>query len=152
MVFLGGPLAAQDAATRGGKVVFVCEHGSVKSVIATEWFNLLAKERNLPLRSVSRGVAPDKAIPPAVEESLRKDGFNVAGFIPKALEKPDLVDAVQVVAIGVDSPLFREVMGVPVERWTDIPPASTQYEASRDAMRTRIEALVRKLSPPPGRV
>jgi len=130
-----------------GRVVFVCEHGSVKSVMAAHWFNRLAAERKAPFRAISRGVAPDDAIPPAVAHNLGRDGFDVAGFTPQRLEKADLVGAVQVVAIGIDSPLFAETKEVPVARWSDIPPASTDYTASRDAMRARMGALLDSLSP-----
>jgi protein-tyrosine-phosphatase len=138
-----GTVQAKEAPM--AQVVFVCEHGSVKSVMASEWFNRLARERKVAIRAVSRGVAPDDAIPPGVAENLRHDGFAVGGFRPKRLEKADLAPAVRVVAIGVDSPLFRDAT-VPVERWSEIPPASTEYERSRDAIRARVEALLQKLS------
>jgi arsenate reductase len=145
MVLLSGLLDAQSPA-KDATVLFVCEHGTAKSVIAKEWFDRLARERNLAFRSLSRGVTPDDAVPPAVERNLKNDGFDLAGFAPRRLEKADLATAIYVVAIGVDSPLLREASTVPVESWSDIPPASTQYAASRDAMRTRIEALLTKLA------
>ncbi len=39
-------------------VVFVCEHGSAKSVIAAAFFDKLARERGLTLRAVARGTQP----------------------------------------------------------------------------------------------
>ncbi len=90
-------------------------------------------------------MAPDDAIPPAVADNLAKDGFDVAGFVPKRLEKADVAGAVHVVAIGIDSPLFAQ-SNVPVSRWTDIPPASTDYASSRDAMRARMEPLLDSLA------
>jgi protein-tyrosine-phosphatase len=141
-----GPLQAEEAPMP--QVVFVCEHGSVKSVIATEWFNRLARERKVGIRAVSRGVAPDDAIPPGVAASLRQDGFEVDGIRPKRLESADVAAAVHVVAIGVESPLFAEARN-PVERWSDVPPASTEYQRSRDAMRKRIEVLLQKISERP---
>ena len=48
------------------KVVFVCEHGSVKSLVAMEHFNRRARERGLPYQAVARGLAPDRAVPEAV--------------------------------------------------------------------------------------
>ena len=137
--------AAQDGPAPG-RVVFVCEHGSVKSVMAALWFNRLATDRNAPFRASSRGVSPDEAIPPAVADNLARDGFDVAGFTPKRLEKADVAGAAHLVAIGVDSPLLAEVQEVRVSRWNDIPPASTDYAASRDAMRARMGALLDALS------
>ena len=44
--------------TRDKAVVFVCEHGAAKSVVATAYFNTLAAERGLPFRATFRGTAP----------------------------------------------------------------------------------------------
>jgi protein-tyrosine-phosphatase len=128
------------------QVVFVCEHGSVKSVIAAQWFERLARERNLPLRSVARGVAPDDAVPLAVQENLAKDGFDVQALKPTALTEADIAEAAYVVAIGADSPLFAGIDEATLEKWNDIPPASTQYAASRDAMRRRLATLIERLA------
>jgi hypothetical protein len=47
-------------------VLFVCEHGAAKSVLATAEFNRLAEQRGLPWRAAARGTNPDSAIPPAI--------------------------------------------------------------------------------------
>ena len=44
-VAFGGAPSRKAEAPR--TVVFVCEHGNVKSLIAREWFNRLAAERGL---------------------------------------------------------------------------------------------------------
>jgi arsenate reductase len=36
------------------RIVFVCEHGSAKSVIAAAYFNRIVKERNLPFEAAAR--------------------------------------------------------------------------------------------------
>jgi len=128
------------------RVVFVCEHGTVKSVVAAHWFNRLAAERRAPFRAISRGVAPDANIPSPVAANLATDGFDVAAFTPQPLASADIAGAVQIVAIGVDSPLLAEAR-IPVARWNDIPPASTDYAASRDTMRARIGGLLDSLWP-----
>jgi arsenate reductase (thioredoxin) len=133
--------AAEDA--MAGKVVFVCEHGTVKSVIAAEWFNRRAAERGLPFRAVSRGVEPDAAIPAPVAANLRADGFDVSAFRPRRIDAA-AAQARAVVAIGVD-PAGLPV-GASVERWDGVPPASTDYAGSRDDMKRRIEALLDRLA------
>src|SRR6188472_1864204 len=85
------------------EVVFVCEHGTVKSVIAAELFNRLAAERKVALHAVSRGVTPDAAIPPGVARNLAADGFDVSRFQPKPLREADVTSAARVIAIGVES-------------------------------------------------
>lgn len=57
---LGPPEPRQERAS--GTVVFVCEHGTAKSLIAREWFNRLAAQRGIAARAVSRGVNTLKAL------------------------------------------------------------------------------------------
>jgi protein-tyrosine-phosphatase/ketosteroid isomerase-like protein len=137
--------ASAAGAQEPRRVVFVCEHGTVKSVMAAHWFNRLAAERNVPFRAFSRGVAPDPSIPPAVARYLAADGFDVAAFRAQPLEASDVAGAAHVVAIGIESPLLA-ASTVPVTRWNDIPPASTDYAAARDAVRARMEALLAALT------
>jgi protein-tyrosine-phosphatase len=125
-----------------GTVVFVCEHGNVKSLIAREWFNRLATDRGLGIRAVSRGITPEALVPPAIAAALRSDGFDVSTFEPRALRAADATGAVRVVGIGVDLSASEERGDAPLDTWEGIPPASERYTASRDALRARIEALL----------
>jgi arsenate reductase len=59
------------------KVAFVCLHGSAKSLIAAEYFNHLAAERNLPLRAITSGPEPDNKVPENVVAGLKSRGFDV---------------------------------------------------------------------------
>ena len=45
-------------------IVFVCEHGAAKSVIAAAYFNKLAQEANSEVRAVARGTHPDSELSP----------------------------------------------------------------------------------------
>jgi hypothetical protein len=101
------------------KVVFVCEHGSVKSLMAEQWFSLLARERGIRLRAVSRGMTPDASVPPAVVGFLAREGFDVTGFKPAPLGKGDLSEAIRVVALGTDTSPVTATADVPAERWDD---------------------------------
>lgn len=139
-IAIGTGLPARADEVHADTVVFVCEHGTVKSVIAALWFNRLAEERGLKMRAVSRGVAPDAAVPEAIAAALRADGLSVAGFTPAALTKADLEGAARVVAIGVDVRSVLDRAAVPLESWPDIPPATRDYAAARDAMVARIAA------------
>jgi protein-tyrosine-phosphatase len=131
---------------RPGPVVFICEHGSAKSLIAREWFDRLAKERGLPVRAVSLGVKPDAAVPGAIAEALGKDGFDVHAFVPSRADAAALEGASLVVAIGLEAPGALPVQpGDALEAWDGIPPTAPRYEATRDALRQRIEALLDRL-------
>jgi len=41
-------------------VVFVCEYGAAKTVIAAAYFNKMATEQGLAYRAITRGTAPDE--------------------------------------------------------------------------------------------
>ena len=141
----GADARVTKGAGRPGLVVFVCEHGSAKSLVAASFFERMAKERGLAVRAVSRGTSPDASVPPAVVAALRDDGFDVSAFKPRRLEAADVEGADRVVAIGVDIGEVGAKKAARVERWDDIPPFSASYPQARQAIVTRIDALLRAL-------
>jgi chromate transport protein ChrA len=126
-------------------VVFVCEHGSAKSLLAASLFERMARERGLKVRAVSRGTVPDPAVPPRVVEALRGDGFDVASVRPQRLADADVLAATRVVAIGVDLGPLGPRAGSRLESWNDIPPMSAGYPEARDALAARIRVLLGRL-------
>ena len=127
-------------------VVFVCEHGSAKSVVAAAHFNRLAAEKGLPYRALARGTKPDEAVSTPVRNNLAAEGLDVSGWKPAAVSDQDIQAAVQVVSVGTDLPATRSfAKGVLIE-WNDIPAISQDYAAARKAILTRVEALVQSLS------
>jgi arsenate reductase (thioredoxin) len=130
-------------------VVFVCEHGSAKSLVAASFLDRMARERGLAVRAVSRGTSPDASVPTAVVEALRGDGFDVAAFKPQRLKEADVRAAVRVVAIGVDIGEISGTESTRVERWDDVPPFSASYPEARTVIVSRIDALLRSLEAAP---
>ena len=126
-------------------VVFVCKHGSVKSLIAASLFDRAAADRGLRYRAIARGVNPEERVPPAIADALRQDGFDVKGFHPQALSKDDVTGAKRVVAIGVELPALGADSQTPIESWDDVPPASVDYAAARAALQRHIDALLDEL-------
>jgi len=131
-------------------VVFVCHHGNAKSLIATQWFNRLAAERGVTVRALARGMEPETPVPAGIAAKLGRDGFDVERYEPRGFSSVDLDGASRVVLIGVEPPPWIKDKKVPVDRWEGIPPASEGYDASRDAMRERIVALLNTLVTPGG--
>ncbi|NOT46439.1 MAG: hypothetical protein HOP17_01630 [Acidobacteria bacterium] len=121
-------------------VLFVCEHGSAKSVVAAAHFNRLARERNLDVRSISRGTDPDDEIPHFIIDGLANEGLTPGEPKPKILTKDDIAEASWVAAF-CDLPDGYGTL-VQVERWTDVPPISEDYDKSRDAMILHINKLL----------
>lgn len=124
-------------------VLFVCEHGSAKSVVAATHFNRLAAERGLRIRAVSRGTTPDAELAPPALAGLRGDGLAPADPLPRKLEQADLDAAARVVTFCDLPPALT--LEAPVERW-EVPPVSTDYAASRNAMVTRTRMLLDELT------
>lgn len=140
------------AALRAGEptptqVLFVCEHGNVKSLMAASYFNQLAAKRGLRLRAISRGSAPDSTTVPApIVAGLRTDGVDVASFTPAAVSATDVAGSERVVAISTALPSSIDAPAAKVEHWDDIPAASTDYAAARDSLRAHIEQLLDRMS------
>jgi protein-tyrosine-phosphatase len=124
------------------KVVFVCLHGSAKSLIAAEHFRRLATESGHRVAVSSLGVEPDDTIPPPVIRGLADDGFDVSMRVPERLTSDALSGANVVVSFGCaiePSPASTTIV-----RWDDIPMVSDGYGHARDA----IVAKLRDLLPP----
>jgi protein-tyrosine-phosphatase len=127
------------------QVLFVCEHGNVKSLMAASYFNQLSHARGLPFRAVSRGSAPDSdAAPEFVRRRLAGEGFDVSGFRPEAVTAADLAASQVVVTIGTEAP--ANTASTPaLEQWDDIPPASSDYGRASAALRSRVAELLERL-------
>ena len=122
------------------KVLFVCLHGSAKSVIAAEHFRRRAVAADLDVEVASAGLEPDAEIPPHVISGLAQDGFDITGLVPPALDDTNLAGADLLVSFGCDVEAWPASR--PVVRWDDIPHVSDGYPAARDAIVRRVEALV----------
>ncbi len=135
-----GTAKMKNSAKQAPVVVFVCEHGSAKSVVAAAHFNHLARERNLKLRAISRGTIPDEEIAPNAAKGLQADGLAVGREKPEKLSKADVGRAVRVVAFCQLPEAYLSVASV--EQWDDIPPVSEDYSKARDRIVERIRHLL----------
>ena len=137
--------APAQSQVRGDTIVFVCEHGSAKSVVAAAHFNRLAAENRLPYRAVARGLNPDQSLPPAIKAGLLADGLDPSAFTPQAITKPEIQGAARVVAMGTDLP--ETSAKAKVVRWNGIPSLSENYPAARAAIVEQVKELLATLPP-----
>lgn len=129
------------------QVLFVCEHGNVKSLMAASYFNQLAASRGLRLRAISRGSAPDSTTVPApIVAGLRMDGIDVGDFRPAAVSKADVAASARVVAISTALRSDLDAPAANVERWDDVPAASVNYAAARNSLKEHVEQLLERMS------
>ena len=126
-------------------ILFVCEHGAAKSVIAAAHFNKLAQERGLKYRAVFRGTHPDPTLAPAAVKGLQEDGFKTQGWKPTLVTKKDMEAAAEIVTLGCALPEKDAVAGK-VAEWNDVPSPSQNYQAARDDIVKRVQSLVDDLA------
>ena len=122
-------------------VLFVCLHGSAKSLIAAEHFRRLATERGVKVEAASAGTEADREIPPKVVQGLLADGIDVRGRRPHQLTRDDVANASHVVTFACD--LSDAVpAGLPLDRWDDVPAVSEDFARARDAIVARLSRLL----------
>jgi len=126
-------------------ILFVCEHGAAKSVIATAYFDKLAKERGLRYRATFRGTNPDPTLAAAAVEGLKSDGIDTRGWTPQLVTRKDLDAAARVVTMGCNVPGKEAVAGKLME-WNDISSPSQNYAVARDEIVKRVEILIDELA------
>lgn len=121
------------------EVLFLCQHGGAKSVIAVSHFNRLAAERGLPFVGTAAAAEdPYDAVPEPVADHLQRDGFDVRAFRPQQAGPDQIGAAARVVSIGCEVPGAHE-------RWDDVPAASEDLEGSVAAIRRHVEVLAAEL-------
>jgi quercetin dioxygenase-like cupin family protein len=127
-------------------VVFVCEHGTVKSVVAMAYFTRLTGERGLPIRAISRGTALEPRVPAPVRDGLRADGLSLGSFTPTPFTPADLGSAIAVVSFDQPGVAATVAGRVPTSAWDGLPAVSENYAVARDSIRLRVAGLVDSLA------
>jgi len=124
-------------------VVFVCEHGAAKSVVAATYFNKLATELGLNLQAIPRGTHPDPELSPRTISGLVKDGLMPIESVPRKISLAEVESAERVIAF-CELPVEYADKSV-IEHWDGVPAVSENYERARDAIIVRLEKLISDL-------
>jgi 3-keto-disaccharide hydrolase/low molecular weight phosphotyrosine protein phosphatase len=122
-------------------VVFVCLHGSAKSLMASEYFRRLAAQRGVTVDVTSAGTDPSYEVPPSVVTGLLEDGIDVRGYRPRPVTQGELAKAWRVIAFGCDLGELG-LPGLRVDKWDDVPPASECFAVARDVIIARLVPLL----------
>jgi arsenate reductase (thioredoxin) len=149
LVVLAQPANAQQASpaatpAKRPTVLFICPHGAAKSVLASAYFQRVAKERGLNVRVEAAGIEPQESVSTVVAEHLQRNGYTVPVAKPRAVTKEDLNAADVVISLGCD------LAGLPVaprtvQRWDEVPGPSEDLKGADEAIRRRVIALVEEL-------
>lgn len=81
------------------QVLFLCQHGAVKSVIATAMLRDLAAREGLDVTVSNAGTEPDEELNPIALTALRARGLNYKEQ-PRLVTEKDIEDADVVVSFG----------------------------------------------------
>lgn len=135
---------AQTARARTDTVLFVCEHGTVKSLLAKVLFERYAKEVGLSMIAVSRGTKADSVVPAWMQQNLMADRVSLGSWTPRALQASDLKSASYVVSFDVPDSATSAARA-PRALWNALPSVSTDYASGRDAINVRVRMLVDSL-------
>jgi arsenate reductase (thioredoxin) len=124
-------------------VLFVCEHGAAKSILAAAYFNKMARENNLSLTAIARGTHPDAELSAKAVAGLRADGLTPTESIPTKLDWKELESARRVVSFCTLPGEYLQKARV--EYWEDVPTVSEDYEKARDAILEHLKGLINHL-------
>jgi arsenate reductase len=138
-------LVLTQTAQHPPKIVFVCEHGSAKSVIAAAHFERMARDRGLKVQVIARGTVPDAEIGPAVRKGLKADGIDISDVKPTAVTARDLRDATKIISFGPDLAAVNERKSR-VEDWSETPAVSADYDGARTYIVKRLRELLDELA------
>jgi hypothetical protein len=145
LAILIAPSSAPRADEAAGEktIVFVCLHGVVNSQMAAAYFNKVAKERKLPFKAISRGIDMYWTIPVRIRDGLALDGLEPANA-PNALTAFEAYHASRLLAFD---PIPTERNGdANVTYWSGVPLGIQDYEAARDEIARRVDALIPTLA------
>jgi arsenate reductase len=143
-VIIAATACRQDATRAPATVVFICEHGAAKSVVASEYFNKLAAERGVSIRAVARGAAPQATMSTAAVNGLREDGLSTSLGEPRGWAPSEGSGAARIVAFDCELPTMKAFKGVGA-CWNDVPTVADGYAAARDTIRIHVSAMLDQL-------
>jgi hypothetical protein len=118
-------------------VLFVCQHGAAKSIMAARYLTQLAQARGLDITAAAAGVEPDEVIPPHVIAGLQEDGLDLQQEAPQPAEIV-VSFACDLTALTEDAERFVQ--------WTGVPAVSDGYDAARSAILSRLPAILDELN------
>ncbi len=123
-------------------VLFVCEHGAARSLLASTYFNKLAAEKGLDYTSIFRGTLPDSVLNPFVVQGLAKDGLVVPDQQPIPVSATDEQLASRIVTFDCAVPIESKK---PKENWANIAPVGKDYNKAREEILKHVHELIAKL-------
>ena len=124
-------------------VLFMCPHGAAKSLMASAYFQKIAKERGLNVRVDSAGTEPDAQLSKGVVAHLEKNGYAIPIEKPRAATAADMRGADVVISMGCDLSKLPAPSGV-LKNW-NVPDFSADFNVAEQSIRDQVTKLVDEL-------
>jgi protein-tyrosine-phosphatase len=125
-------------------IVFVCEHGAAKSIIAATYWNKFAQEQGVRIQCLARGTNPDIALSSYAVAGLHEDGQIPNQLTPQKL-LPEEVSAAERVIAFCDLPEV-DSKKTNIEYWENVPAVSEDYGKARDIIVAKLQAMIKDLA------
>lgn len=142
-VGVAGIAAQSSTSAKAPTVLFMCPHGAAKSLMASAYFQKVAKERGLNVRVDSAGTEPDPQLSKGVVAHLQKNGYAIPIEKPRAATAADMSTADVVISIGCDLSKLPAPKGE-LKNW-NVPDFSANFDAAEQAIREQVTKLVDEL-------
>jgi arsenate reductase (thioredoxin) len=145
LVTLGATGIGAQSATSSQRptVLFMCPHGAAKSVMASAYFQKLAKERGLNVRVDAAGTDPEPQLSKGVVARLQRDGIAIPIDKPRAATNADMKAADIVISMGCDLGKLAAPTGE-LRNWS-VPDFSANFDVAEQSIRDQVSRLVDEL-------
>jgi arsenate reductase len=139
-----GEGSAQTPKPRAAQtVLFMCPHGAAKSLMASAYFQKVARERGLNVRVDSAGTEPDAQLSKGVVAHLQQNGYTIPIEKPRAATAADMSSADVVISMGCDLSKLPAPKGV-LKNWS-VPDFSADFNVAEQSIRDQVTKLVDEL-------
>jgi arsenate reductase (thioredoxin) len=135
--------AQSGTSSRRPTVLFMCPHGAAKSVMASAYFQKLAKERGLNVRVDAAGTDPEPQLSKGVVARLQRDGVAIPIDKPRAATNADMKAADIVISMGCDLSKLATPTGE-LRNWS-VPDFSANFDVAEQSIRDQVTRLVDEL-------
>lgn len=142
-VMIPGAFASAQTQAKTPVVLFMCPHGAAKSVMASAYFQKLAKERGLNVRVDAAGTDPEPTLSNGVVAHLQKNNYAIPIEKPRAATASDMHNADVVISMGCDLSKLPAPTGE-LRNW-NVPDFSANFDAAEQAIRDQVTRLVDEL-------
>jgi arsenate reductase (thioredoxin) len=143
LLFAFATILTQTIVAQEKKIIFVCEHGAAKSVIAASYFNKMAKERNLDYVAECRGTSPDSVVSPGIKDNLTREKVFDPNIKPRKLLIKDTANVERIILFTTLPPDLKT--DIKTENWSTIQNVDADYEKRRNAIVKKINELLDSL-------